>query len=169
PYVFYQGGPPGEQAYPPNPYDPRQMVNYLAGFPPPQPPFPTEGGMQRWESQGSAFPKPLCDVPSKYPGSPANLWDAANLIWTLNIELTPIYAIRPRGEFTSVVYQRLVEFLAGQVRSPQLPSGKDDPDYVSRVSIPGYLTGETVQLFSGQIVPVLEPQVRGMFSWNESA
>jgi subtilisin family serine protease len=169
PYVYYPGGPSGDAAYPANPYDPRQMVNYLAGFPPPQPPFPTEGGIQRFDSQGSAFPKPISTPPQGYPGSQANLWDAANLIWTLNIELTPIYALRPRGEFTTVVYQRLVEFLAGQVRSPVLPSGEDDQDFVSRVSIPGHLTGETVQLFSGQVVPVLEPQVRGMFAWNENA
>src|SRR5262249_3335082 len=52
-------------------------------------------------------------------------------------------------------------FLAGQV----LPPGKED--FVSRVSIPGFLTDRTVRLFSGQVVPILEPHVRGMAAWNE--
>jgi hypothetical protein len=172
PYIRYPGGPPPEQAYPGNPYDPRQIVNYLAGFPPPRPPFPTEGGFPLPTDpkiKRDVFPPPLCNPPEGYPGSPANMWDAAELIWTLNIELTPIYALRPRGTFATEVYQRLVEFLAGQVRLSKLPSGEPDPDFVSRVSIPGILTGETVQLFSGQVVPVIEPQVRGMFAWNENA
>jgi hypothetical protein len=87
--------------------------------------------------------------------------DAAELIWTLNVELTPVYAIRPGGPYAAEAYQRLVEFLAGQIRPPL-----DKDWFVTRVAIPGVLTGETVRLFSGQVVPVLVPQVRGMASWN---
>src|SRR5208283_4799347 len=60
-------------------------------------------------------------------------------------------------------YQRLVGFLDGQTRDP------GDPDYIERVSIPGYLSGDTVCLFSGQVVPVLVPNLRGMFGWNVNA
>jgi hypothetical protein len=177
PHVTADGNPfiggPGQPAPPtppflPNPYDPRQMVNYLAGFPPPPPDsdFPTQGGFPN-----VTFPpgsRPLFPQPDPYPRPdaprfPAHLSDAADLIWTLNIELTPIYSIRPAGTFSTEAYQRLVEFLAGQIRDPE------DPDYVSRVSIPGVLTGQSVRLFSGQVVPVIEPRVRWMFAWHEKA
>lgn len=152
--------PPDDVPFPANPYDVFQMVNYLAGFPPPQPPYPTEGGFPRLEHQHSAFPPPLIKPPPGYPGYPAHLSEASELIWTLNIELTPIYAIVPSGDFSAEVYQRLVEALAGQIQDP------NSDEYVQRVSIPGVLTGDSVTLFSGQVVPVLCPQVRGMYAWN---
>jgi cyanobactin maturation PatA/PatG family protease len=121
----------------------------------PQKPYPTEGG---FPAATNHFPPPY----SENPTSPAHLSESAELIWTLNIELTPVYALRPAGNFSTEVYLRLVEFLAGQIRDP------NDKHYVSRVSIPGILTGETVQLFSGQVVPVVSPHVRGMYSWHEN-
>lgn len=87
--------------------------------------------------------------------------EAKSLIWTLNLELTPIYAIEPVGSFGRDVYGLLQEFLAGQVEA------EDSEDYVERVSIPGILTGKTVKLFSGQVVPVIEPHnTRGIYSWK---
>jgi cyanobactin maturation PatA/PatG family protease len=56
-----------------------------------------------------------------------------------------------------------VAILAGQIRS------QDDAEYISRVSIPGVLTGETVELFSGQVIPVVVPSLRLMYGWSESA
>ncbi len=181
PYPSPPEVPPPGTFFPPNPYDARQMVNYLAGFPTPVPPFPTYGGFPilpnyppdyprptpsdpEWPpfpESPPLFPPPLIPKPAEYRGYPAQITEATELIWTLNIELTPVYAIRPAGSFSTEVYQRLVEFLAGQVRP------LDDKHYVSRVSIPGYLSGETVQLFSGQIVPVVVPYIRGMYAWNE--
>ncbi|TAH15996.1 MAG: PatA/PatG family cyanobactin maturation protease [Oscillatoriales cyanobacterium] len=87
--------------------------------------------------------------------------EAKSLIWTLNLELTPIYAIEPVGSFGRDVYGLLQEFLAGQVEA------EDSEDYVERVSIPGILSGKTVKLFSGQVVPVIEPHnTRGIYSWK---
>jgi cyanobactin maturation PatA/PatG family protease len=152
--------PPPVIPFPPNPYDPLQMVNYLAGYPRPRPPFPSQGGYDKRDPK--AFPDEIPPFPPhpKYPGLEASPWDAAELIWTVNIELTPIYAIRPAGGFAAEVYQRLVQFLDGQVRNP------DDDEHIERVSIPGFLSGETVTLFSGQVVPVLVPTLRGMFGWS---
>jgi hypothetical protein len=181
PYPPPDQTPPAGTYFPANPYDARQMVNYLAGFPTPKHPFPTQGGFPTLPSfprdyptptptdpevppfpeSPPLFPPPLIPMPDGYRGFPAQITEATELIWTLNIELTPVYAIRPDGNFSTEVYQRLVEFLAGQVRP------LDDKHYVARVSIPGYLTGETVQLFSGQVVPVLVPYLRGMYAWNE--
>ncbi|GCA70713.1 serine/threonine-protein kinase PK-1 [Microcystis aeruginosa NIES-2519] len=106
---------------PPNPYDARQMVDYLE----------------------------------------SNLSETKSLIWTVNLELTPIYAIKPVGAFAADVYQVMQYMLAGQI----LP--ESDEDYVERVSIPGILTEETVKLFSGQIVPVIKVNSpRGMYGWK---
>ncbi|MDY6804948.1 MAG: PatA/PatG family cyanobactin maturation protease [Cyanobacteriota bacterium] len=106
---------------PANPYDARQMVDYLA----------------------------------------ANLSEAKSLIWTLNIELTPIYALEPVGPFARDVYAVFQELLSGEVQA------EDSAEYIERVSIPGRLTGRTVKLFSGQIVPVVEPlSPRGIYGWQ---
>ncbi len=81
-------------------------------------------------------------------------WDAQSIIWTLNLDATPIYAIAPTGPYASVAYERLRLYL-----------GEEN---VERVSIPGYIGG-SVRLLSGQVVPVIIPEVRGMYSWSVPA
>lgn len=106
---------------PANPYDARQMVDYLGD----------------------------------------NLSEAKSLIWTLNLELTPIYAVQPVGGFARDAYAVLQELLSGQIQA------EDNPDYVERVSIPGVLSGRSVKLFSGQVVPVIEVySIRGIYGWK---
>ena len=106
---------------PANPYDARQMVDYLLN----------------------------------------NLSEAKSLIWTLNMELTPIYAIEAVGSFAREVYEALQELFAGEIEA------EDAERYIERVSIPGKLTGRTVKLFSGQVVPVIEPvSPRGIYGWR---
>ncbi|NEO97901.1 MAG: PatA/PatG family cyanobactin maturation protease [Symploca sp. SIO2E9] len=90
-----------------------------------------------------------------------NLSEAKSLIWTLNMELTPIYAVEPSGSFARDVYELFQELLSGEVQS------EDSEEYIERVSIPGRLTGRTVRLFSGQVVPVVEPvSPRGIYGWQ---
>jgi cyanobactin maturation PatA/PatG family protease len=116
--------PSGVFAIPGNPYDARQMRNYLQ----------------------------------------SNLSEAKSLIWTLNLELTPIYAIEPQGPFAFQIYESLREFLAGQILAAE------EAQYIERVSIPGISTGRTVRLFSGQVVPVIEvTNTRGMYGWTVNA
>ncbi|MCP5521709.1 MAG: S8 family serine peptidase [Verrucomicrobiales bacterium] len=79
---------------------------------------------------------------------------AANLIWTLSLDATVVYAIQPIGAFASQAYDRLREALQAQLT-----------EGVERVSVPGYLRGST-RLLNGQQVPVILPQVRGMYSWS---
>lgn len=113
-----------EGAKPPNPYDPKRMVEYL----------------QR---------------------NPA---ECTKLIWTVNLELTPIYAIEAEVPYSERVYGLLVDFLKGQAQPEDNKSG-----HVARVSIPGILTGRTVRLFSGQVVPLVIVQSRGLWAWNVDA
>jgi cyanobactin maturation PatA/PatG family protease len=91
--------------------------------------------------------------------------ESTKLIWTLNLELTPIYAIEAETAYADSVYSVLRSALAYEA----LPF--DDPNYVSRASIAGVMTNRTVRLFSGQVVPVVmaTPYPRGLYTWNENA
>jgi hypothetical protein len=60
-----------------------------------------------------------------------NPYEAESLIWTLNLDATPIYAIMPTGPFATVAYERLREGFVGQLR-----------DGVEMVSIPGFHSRE---------------------------
>lgn len=109
---------------PANPYDARQMVNYLE----------------------------------------ANPAEGKSLIWTLNHELTPIYALKPIKAFATEIYAAFQMLLNGQIQP------ESSQAYIERVSIPGILTDKTVELFSGQIVPLVQlPNVRGVYGWQINA
>lgn len=82
---------------------------------------------------------------------------AAALTWTLVQDATPIYAIFPFGPFGAEGYATLREFLQGQIGGG-----------VERVSVPGWSKG-TATLMSGQTVPLIVPELRGMYSWSTSA
>jgi cyanobactin maturation PatA/PatG family protease len=87
--------------------------------------------------------------------------EAEALIWTLNLELTPLYAIAPRGPFGGEVYSSLRELLTGEIQP------RDTEPFVDRISIPARLTNRSVKLFSGQIVPVVELHTtRGLYGWR---
>lgn len=80
--------------------------------------------------------------------------EAQAVIWTLNLDATPIYALAPSGPFAGLAYERLRSYLrAQQAQAAEL------------VSIPGHAAG-SVRLASGQVVPLLVPEVRGMYSWS---
>jgi len=83
-----------------------------------------------------------------------NPYYAQSLIWTVELDATPIYAIVPSGPFAGVVYDRLREFLSD--------------GNIERVSIPGY-SGGSIRLMSGQVVPAIIPEVRGMYGWSLEA
>jgi cyanobactin maturation PatA/PatG family protease len=89
--------------------------------------------------------------------------ESTRLIWTLNLDLTPIYALEAEGSYAEDVYS----VLRGALRNQALPP--DDPHYVSRVSIPGILTNQTRRLYSGQELPLVKVEPRGMATWNEPA
>ena len=86
-----------------------------------------------------------------------NPWDAAAILWTLNLDATPIYAIQPRGPFAGDIGQRLRKFLGEQMK-----------EGVERISVPGVIAG-SARLFTGQVVPLIWPELRGMYSWNTAA
>ncbi|WP_035685342.1 PatA/PatG family cyanobactin maturation protease [Bradyrhizobium sp. Cp5.3] len=83
-----------------------------------------------------------------------NPFEASSVIWTLNLDATPIYAIQPVGPYAMTGYERLLEAFNGQLKHA-----------VELVSIPGVIGG-SVRLLSGQVVPVIAPSVRGIFHWS---
>jgi hypothetical protein len=86
-----------------------------------------------------------------------NPWDAAEITWTLALDHTQVYAISPTGSFAPEAFTRLRTSLAEQL------AGK-----VERVSIPGRIVGKTT-LVSGQTLAVIDPVLRGMYSWHIDA
>ena len=132
----------GDSLLPANPYDPNQLHRYLA----------------------------------------ENPWDSDKVIWTCNMESRmPLYALEAETPFgmtwggprpgdrsdygyppVSLVHKTFRDAIVGQSLS------QDDANYVARVSVPGTLTGRTVRLFSGQVVPVVRVQAQGLYTWNEA-
>jgi cyanobactin maturation PatA/PatG family protease len=85
--------------------------------------------------------------------------DAAAILWTLNLDATSIYVVQAQGPFASQVYTRLREFLKAQI---------DPEQRAERMSAPGYIAG-SARLMNGQVVPVIWPELRGMFNWTTAA
>jgi hypothetical protein len=83
--------------------------------------------------------------------------DSVCIQWTLNLDNTPIYVIEPHGPYAREAYDLLRRFLAEQTN-----------DGVERVSIPGYIIGFS-EVANSTTVPVIAPEIRGMFNWSTSA
>jgi cyanobactin maturation PatA/PatG family protease len=121
--------------------------------------------MPRVESGGTP---PVFMAPNPYDTTQladyldTNPSECTKLIWTLNLDLTPIYAVEAEVTYADEVYKPFRTALRNQA----LPA--DKKEFVSRVSIPGVLTTRTVRLFSGQVVPVVVAQPRGLYVWNET-
>lgn len=86
-----------------------------------------------------------------------NPWDAEEIIWTLNVDSTPIYSLVPSGSHKNVGYERIREFLKDQINGN-----------IQRISVPG-LAGGSRTLINGQKVSLLVPRLRGMYSWTTEA
>jgi hypothetical protein len=87
----------------------------------------------------------------------AHPWEAESVIWTLNLDQTPIYALHPAGPFAAPAYEMMRKALDEQVGG-----------HVERVSVPGRLDGQA-RLLNGQTIPVVRPELRGFYSWSTGA
>jgi cyanobactin maturation PatA/PatG family protease len=118
--------------------------------------FGTEGKLESFmQSMGEAIsphdPAQLLDYLDNHPA------DAAEIIFTLAMDTTAVYSIRPSGGFAPHAYEALREV----VRS-QLNEGAE------RVSIAGRIVGRD-RLINGQWVPRIDPVVRGIAAWSTQA
>jgi hypothetical protein len=86
---------------------------------------------------------------------------ATPLEWTLTMHGHPVYAIKPLGPFAATIYEHLRRFLGEHLAA-------NPEERTERVSIPGTIVGQST-LLTGQVVPLIMPELRGMFSWNTAA
>jgi cyanobactin maturation PatA/PatG family protease len=106
----------------------------------------------RTPERGLAFdPNRMLAHLKKYP------WDAAALEWTLSLDGTAVYAVRPMGPFAAKIYRELRRFLKERIA-----------EGVERISVPGVVAGKAT-LLNGQVVPVVVPDPRGVYSWTTAA
>ncbi len=90
--------------------------------------------------------------------------EARSLIWTLNLEGDVIYVLDPKGPFATNVYEMFLQMLAGQLEP------ETSAEFIERLSVPARRTTRTVELFSGEVVPVVNVRdPRGMYGWNVNA
>jgi len=82
---------------------------------------------------------------------------AEDVIWTLNLDATPVYVLYPFGSFATAGFNRIKEAYRSQLNGQ-----------VNRVSIPGTLAGK-MKLMSGQELPVIVPRPQGIYSWSTQA
>jgi cyanobactin maturation PatA/PatG family protease len=88
----------------------------------------------------------------------ANPLEAEAVIWTLNLDETPICALRPGGAYARAAYAQGRRFLSG------LP----DDDVTIQLSVPGVVVS-TATLLAGQVVPAIDPVLQGIYSWSADA
>jgi cyanobactin maturation PatA/PatG family protease len=147
---------------PPNPYDPNQLSTYLAKNPWASDKLTWTLNLDRTPIYALEAEMPVgmtWDRPFSSPDPERELVEVVGNPNHLSEILTTFSAYPP----VSYVYKVFRDAIVGQARPVT------DPNFVSRVSIPGVLTNRTVRLFSGQMVPVVEVEARGLHTWNEAA
>jgi cyanobactin maturation PatA/PatG family protease len=83
---------------------------------------------------------------------------ALGLTFVLRHGDTPIYAIQPAGPFADKTYEKMFAALTSSLAE----DGSEQ-----RISIPGFVTGST-RLWNGMTVPVVTPDLRGIYTWQTS-
>jgi cyanobactin maturation PatA/PatG family protease len=81
---------------------------------------------------------------------------ASGLTFILMQDQIPLYAVQPAGPFALDIYDAMLD---------ALESCLDDSGREQRVSIPGFISGST-RLMNGMTVPVIYPDLRGMYKWR---
>jgi hypothetical protein len=90
------------------------------------------------------------------------------LTWTVNVDGVPICAIEPTPTFGRAVYAWLRRTFThpGHEHAPDAQASASELELF--VSLPGVITGRKL-LASGQVVPAVDPEVGGLFAWEQSA
>lgn len=147
---------------PANPYDPNQLSTYLARNPWVSNKLTWTLNLDRTPIYALEAEMPVgmtWDRPFSSPDPDRELVDVVGNPNHLSEILTTFSEFPP----VSYVHKVFRDAIVGQARPVT------DANFVSRVSIPGVVTGRTTRLFSGQVVPVVEVKPRGLHTWNEGA
>jgi len=82
---------------------------------------------------------------------------ATGMTFILMQEQIPLYAIQPAGPFALQIYNAMFDALESSL--------DEERNREQRVSIPGFIGGST-RLLNGMTVPVVYPDLRGMYKWQ---
>jgi cyanobactin maturation PatA/PatG family protease len=106
----------------------------------------------------------------KYLGNnQGNFKYLTSIIWTLKLDETIIYAIKPMDAYAADIYGTLVGILLSQLEpGKSVPGFEGTGEGVERVSVPGVISGQA-RLFTGETVPVIIPDSRGIYFWTIKA
>ncbi|MFF4948410.1 hypothetical protein [Streptomyces chattanoogensis] len=154
-----------ETEWQPNPYDPNQLRDYLTKN-------PWAADKLTWTLNVDGTP--VYALESEAPVGPD--WNEPAFEPTAARE-----EIRRAAESAAQDRHKLARLLE-TVMCPPVPTvhrifrdaiagqalGGNDPEFVSRVSVPGVLTDRTTRLFSGQVIPVVEVKGHGIHAWHEA-
>lgn len=113
----------------------------------------------------------LVAMPPSDPGYRQRIATSQNVIWTVEVDGEPIYAIQPTGAFARDTYEVLLSFLRDQVIGSSEPSASKDKkkpegQKAEVVAIPGLVIGSTVLYRAGKTVPLVSPALVGMHNWS---
>ena len=124
-------------------------------------------GIQDEEGNDIEYPNPndpyqlLAYLNGQKGGVAPSPFDSARVLWTVKQDDTPIYVIRPTKDYSEEAYRLLRNFLDAS----RFKNDPDDAVRIDMISVPGRIVGQQ-RLFSGQVVPVIEPNMRAMYNWR---
>ena len=92
------------------------------------------------------------------------LYLADSVLWTFNLDGFPIYAIRPEGNFAKETYEAIIRYMLYSNKMQNAVNGSGFTNVV-RCTLSGTTNG-TVKLMNGLEVPIVNPDLRGLFCWT---
>lgn len=146
----------------PNPYDPRHLSRYLAENPWASDKLTWTLNLDRTPIYALEAEPPVGMTWEPFSSPDEKKPELSQVVADPDV-LAQILAGFSAHPPVSYVYKLFRDAIVGQINSPTADN------FVSRVSIPGRLTGRTVRLFSGQEVPLVRVAARGLHTWNEAA
>lgn len=97
-----------------------------------------------------------------------NPLDAEWLTWTVKVDNVPICALHPSPAFGREGYAWLRRVFAHPGHEHALEDGESSRDVEMLVSVPGTIIGR-IGLATGEVVPVVDPELGGLFAWELGA
>lgn len=95
-----------------------------------------------------------------------NIEEFERITWTLILDGSPIYALKPAGAYAAEGYARIFAAFINQVIGRDVEKGRKKVlKKVGLFGVPGRLAG-SMRLMSGETVPILVPATRGFTDWD---
>lgn len=100
---------------------------------------------------------------------PDNILDVERVTWTLTMDGSPLYALRPAGAFAAEGYAQIFtafeEQTLGRVIDPGKKGKAEERELVGLFAVPGQIAGSQ-RLMTGDTVPIVLLASRGLVAWD---